>query len=401
MLCKIPEEASRNGASPNGKVSVPGCLKYALRRAIIVLIGFSAASAFALSMADSNSGDAKQVFSSSQNTPDESDSTNNGGDITRPQNSFETRLNDQTSASPTSQTNRDTLILRLNSKVTLDNGWKLAMLAQVPVETVSTVTFDPLGSDQVFGIGNAVFQSILAHAINERWAFGVGARLVARSVSDDVGNGKWQIMPGFGVRYSILEWGTDSYFVPAVHYAMSFAGDPSARRISEPQIAPTLNIDLPGRWFLTFYPSYDIRINFGAPKAGQTGPLFLPFDVPGRRKIDRQPANLSRSQRAHYQGLSCLQLQDRGAGPYVVLTQPRQSGGALGQEVLKPEAQRSVDRISLDPVRHIEFMKPPAAESDLLGSRLDRIGNQGSDGRHAPPESADFVSQPPSAVICW
>jgi hypothetical protein len=82
---------------------------------------------------------------------------------------------------------------------------------------------------------------------------------LARSVSDDVGNGKWQIMPGFGVRYSILEWGTDSYFVPAVRYAMSFAGDPSARRISEPQIAPTLNIDLPGRWFLTLYPSYDIR----------------------------------------------------------------------------------------------------------------------------------------------
>jgi hypothetical protein len=78
---------------------------------------------------------------------------------------------------------------------------------------------------------------------------------------------------------SILEWGTDSYFVPAVRYAMSFAGDPSARRISEPQIAPTLNIDLPGRWFLTFYPSYDIRINFGAPKAGQTGRLFLPFDA--------------------------------------------------------------------------------------------------------------------------
>jgi hypothetical protein len=74
-----------------------------------------------------------------------------------------------------------------------------------------------------------------------------------------------------GVRYLIPEWGPDSYFVPAVRYAMSFAGDPSARRISEPQIAPTLNIDLPGCWFLTFYPSYDIRINFGAPKAGQTG----------------------------------------------------------------------------------------------------------------------------------
>jgi hypothetical protein len=280
MLCKIPEKPFRIGASPNGKVRVSGYIKYALRRATIVLIGFSAASAFALpvAMADPNSGDAKQEFAGSENTPDESDSTNNGGDITRPQNSFETRLNDQTPASPISQTNRDTLILRLNSKVTFDDGWKLAVLAQVPVETVSTVTFDPLGSDQVFGIGNAVFQSILVHAIDERWAFGVGARLVARSVSDDIGNGKWQIMPGFGVRYSILEWGTDSYFVPAVRYAMSFAGDPSARRISEPQIAPTLNIDLPGRWFLTLYPSYDIRINFGAPKAGQTGRLFLPFD---------------------------------------------------------------------------------------------------------------------------
>jgi hypothetical protein len=139
--------------------------------------------------------------------------------------------------------------LRLNSKVTFDEGWKLAMLAQVPVVTESTVTFDPPGSDQVFGVGNAVFQTILAHAIDERWGFGVGARLVARSVSDDVGNGKWQIMPGFGVRNSILEWGTDSYFVPAVRYAMSFAGDPSARRISEPQIAPTLKLICPAAGF--------------------------------------------------------------------------------------------------------------------------------------------------------
>jgi hypothetical protein len=60
---------------------------------------------------------------------------------------------------------------------------------------------------------------------------------------------------------------------------MSFAGDPTARRISEPQIAPTLNIDLPGPWFFTFYPSNDIRINFGQPKSGQTGRLFLPFDA--------------------------------------------------------------------------------------------------------------------------
>ena len=86
-------------------------------------------------------------------------------------------------------------------------------------------------------------------------------------------------MPGFGVRYSFLEIGPDTYFVPVIRYATSFAGDPSRRNISEPQIAPTLNIGLPDRWFVTFYPSNDIRINFGDPISGQTGRLFLPFDA--------------------------------------------------------------------------------------------------------------------------
>jgi hypothetical protein len=30
---------------------------------------------------------------------------------------------------------------------------------------------------------------------------------------------------------------------------------------------------------VTFYPSNDIRINFGDPISGQTGRLFLPFDA--------------------------------------------------------------------------------------------------------------------------
>ena len=64
-----------------------------------------------------------------------------------------------------------------------------------------------------------------------------------------------------------------------MRWAISVTGDPKRREISEAQIAPTLNLDLPGRWFLTFYPSYDIRINFGSPKTGQTGPLFLSFDA--------------------------------------------------------------------------------------------------------------------------
>ncbi len=70
-----------------------------------------------------------------------------------------------------------------------------------------------------------------------------------------------------------------------MRYAVSFAGDPARRNISEPQIAPTLNIGLPNRWFLTFYPSYDIRINYGDPISGQKGRLFLPLDLAVGRQV--------------------------------------------------------------------------------------------------------------------
>ena len=110
-------------------------------------------------------------------------------------------------------------------------------------------------------------------------AFGFGARLSAPTASDDIGSGKWQIMPGFGVRYTFTEFSSNTYFVPAMRYAVSFAGSPASRNISEPQIAPTFNIDLPGPWYLTLYPSYDIRINYGDPVSGQTGRLFLPADL--------------------------------------------------------------------------------------------------------------------------
>jgi Putative MetA-pathway of phenol degradation len=74
-----------------------------------------------------------------------------------------------------------------------------------PLVEEATTTFDPFSVDHEFGLGDAAFQTVLARAINERWAVGIGARLVARTADDDLGSGKWQIMPGFGVRYLIPE----------------------------------------------------------------------------------------------------------------------------------------------------------------------------------------------------
>jgi hypothetical protein len=65
----------------------------------------------------------------------------------------------------------------------------------------------------------------------------------------------------------------------------SVAGDPTTKNISNLQLAPTFNLGLSDGWFVTFFPSADIRINFGDPITGQTGRLFLPFDARVGRKF--------------------------------------------------------------------------------------------------------------------
>jgi hypothetical protein len=208
----------------------------------------------------------------------------NGEDFTRPESKFETRFEGVTSGT-TTQTDKEVLLLRLDGAINLAADWKFGWLTQIPVVNKDTTAANPADSTHDFGIGDAAFQGVLSRPINERWSYGFGVRLVSPTAQGTLGSGKWQIMPGFGIRYSFLEDGSDTYFVPKIRYAISIAGDPSRRNISEPQIAPTLNIGLPSRWFVTLYPSYDIRINYGDPISGQTGRLFLPFDAAIGRKL--------------------------------------------------------------------------------------------------------------------
>jgi hypothetical protein len=133
-----------------------------------------------------------------QSDPEQQDPEYNGEDFTRPQRSFETRFLFQTSSGATSQTDRGSWLLRANWKSDLNAGWSLGLLGQVPF--VDKTVFSPTGTDREFGIGDAVFQAALSHAIDQHWAFGFGARLVAPTAEDALGSGKWQIMPSFGVR---------------------------------------------------------------------------------------------------------------------------------------------------------------------------------------------------------
>jgi hypothetical protein len=216
----------------------------------------------------------------------ESELDYNGEDFTRPESKIIMRFEGRTSGA-TTKTERETLFLQGEVAYYLKSEWRLDGLIQLPVVSKSVTGVGPIGSTHEFGLGDTEVQVVLARPISERWGSGFGVRLITPSAQGRIGNGKWQMLPGFGLRYSFLEHGPNTYFVPKLRYALSVGGDQATRNISELQIAPTLSIGLPNRWFVLLYPSFDIRINFGDPILGQVGRLFLPIDVAvGRRLSD-------------------------------------------------------------------------------------------------------------------
>ena len=72
------------------------------------------------------------------------------------------------------------------------------------------------------------------------------------------------------------------------------------------------------------------------------------------------------------------------------------AGGAAPQTrsfALERETEGRVDQVAADPVLDSELMKPPGAEVDLLGPRLERIAEQRPHSHHASPESAECVAR--------
>jgi hypothetical protein len=210
---------------------------------------------------------------------------NNDEDFTRPENLFQLRYEHRTAPGTGSEpgtirtVTTDMVVLRSDGKIDVAPQWTLALRGDLPFVDRNPITAgNPLG-EFIDGLGDADVQAALIKTLNARWAAGAGVRIVAPTGSPDLTSGKWRALPIVGARYMLPELSEGSFFAGLVRYDVSFAGDPSTRNVSNLQIAPTLNIALPDRWFVTFYPNPDIRINYGDPITGQTGRLFLPMDL--------------------------------------------------------------------------------------------------------------------------
>jgi hypothetical protein len=210
---------------------------------------------------------------------------NNGEDFTRPLNLLQLRYEYSTAPGTPRQVTSHILTLRADRQINFAPQWQLALRSDLPMLAKNPITSENQEGHFLYGLGDADAQAAVIYTKNARWAVGFGARLIVPTGTNSLGSGKWRIMPGAAVRTMLPEIGPDSYFVPLVRYDVSFAGDLSRNNISNLQLAPTLNLDLPADWFVTFYPSPDIRVNFGDPVPGQTGRLFFPFDFAVGRKL--------------------------------------------------------------------------------------------------------------------
>jgi hypothetical protein len=184
----------------------------------------------------------------------------------------------------------DQIRLRLDHRIDLSQQSLLVLRGDLRVVAKDPITASNPNGAYLYGLGDSDIQAIYAYNFDSRWAAGFGSRLVAPTGGDTLGSGKWQTLPIAGVRYRLSEINSDSYFEPYARYDVSFAGDPAKRNISNLQLAPLLTLALPETWLISFYPSPDIRVNFGDPITGQSGRLFLPFDVRVGRKLNDRTA---------------------------------------------------------------------------------------------------------------
>lgn len=172
-----------------------------------------------------------------------------------------------------------TIKLRGDLALPLDAQSQLVLRGDLPYLAKDPSNAGNPSGDYLNGVGDADFQAAVIHQLDSRWKIGAGLRIIAPTGGSTFGSDTWRAMPIAGVRYGLPEVSPGSYFEPLFRYEASFAGSIQARNISNLQFAPMVNFALPGRWFLTLYPSSDIRWNFGDAITGQKGRLFLPFDA--------------------------------------------------------------------------------------------------------------------------
>jgi hypothetical protein len=210
--------------------------------------------------------------------PDEE--ADNGENFGRPQRRMEWHL-DYEHLKPGTEEYFETV--RWERPFILSDDWKLGLRVDLPAYISNKKTADNPDAAYTSGLGDVLTQIALIKTISDRMSVAAGSQFIFPSATQDqFGDGKYRAVPSAELRFKLPEISSGSYFAPLVRYDGNFAGPLNRSDISTFEIGPELNIRLPGKFYIDFYPSQDIRYNF------LTNKWFVPVDIQvGRKLTDR------------------------------------------------------------------------------------------------------------------
>jgi hypothetical protein len=197
---------------------------------------------------------------------------NNGQDITRPLSRVDARYQYQLLKAGRS---KNIFTLRSDRPIAFNDSWGIGLRADLPLDITNKVTAEEPNGDLRAGLGDVLGQILVARKFNDLWAAAVGTQFVFPTAgTDQMGDGKYQVVPTVGVRRSLPGVSNGSFAAFLMRYAVDYAGSRKRQSISTLEMAPMFNWMLPREWFITAFPSTDLQINFQ-----EGGAVFLPFDI--------------------------------------------------------------------------------------------------------------------------
>jgi hypothetical protein len=212
---------------------------------------------------------------------EESKVLNNGQDLTRPLARFDTRYQYQLLKNGRS---KNTFTARTDRPFVINERWQVATRVDLPLVLSNKVTADEPNGALKGGLGDVLSEIDLIRTFNELWAAGAGTQFIFPTAGNDqMGDGKYQLLPTLGVRRQLPAVSNGSFAGFTMRYAVDYAGSRKRPSISTLEMAPTFNWVVRDNWFLTTYPSNDIQINFQ-----KGGAVFLPFDIMIGKTIPRK-----------------------------------------------------------------------------------------------------------------
>jgi len=212
---------------------------------------------------------------------------NNGQDFTKPLTRFDVRY--QYERVNIEEHNNDFLTLRADKPLPVAKDWLLSTRLDLPLVLTNVKSPDNIGGVYKAGLSDMLAQAVFINTVNEEIAWGFGTQLILPTATqDEMGSGKYQLLPMTGVRFSLPSIGKGDWIALLARYDYDFAGKSDRSHISVLQFAPTVNFSLPNYWFIDLYPSMDIKYNCSAVRTGDSGRWFVPFDIMAGRMLSKK-----------------------------------------------------------------------------------------------------------------